>query len=183
MTTRFMLTQGIILSTLTLGLGMIACSSDSKPTPAAGTGGSGTIDDGGDGSGGKTTGTGGKTGGTGGSADTDAGTGGAKTDGGEYDSGMPMDGGEVTCAAYCADSLEYCVNGDGGDHEGYFNSEADCLAACADYPTTGATGDSSGNTIQCRMTHLGFIESAADPVAYAKIHCPHTGAHPVAFCK
>jgi len=77
-----------------------------------------------------------------------------------------------TCSAYCAKIAMNCTagSGDAGGHAQYMDS-----ASCNTYCTTaaawpaGMTGDTSGNTIGCRLYHAGA--AAADPTT----HCPHAG--------
>ena len=81
-------------------------------------------------------------------------------------------GSTPTCAAYCAKVQMNCTagSGDGGGHEQYADV-ATCTSYCmtaADWPA-GMTGDTSGNTIGCRLYHAGA--AAADPTT----HCPHAG--------
>jgi hypothetical protein len=42
-----------------------------------------------------------------------------------------------------------------------------CMTKCALIPTSGQPNDTSGDSVQCRIYHLGA--AAADPV----LHCPH----------
>ena len=191
----FQLVTGLSLSLLTSSLA--ACSSDSKsganggdaggtPDGASSAGGSGNPGDsgaggkgaGGGGSGGKASGGGassaGGAGNTGGGGNTD---GGNNTDGGGNagDSGAG-DAGADPCVEYCADMMATCATTNGG-----FADAAACSTACAGYDTTGTAGASSGDTLQCRVTHLGFITGAAGFTA--DDHCPHAGATPTAFCQ
>jgi hypothetical protein len=46
------------------------------------------------------------------------------------------------------------------------------------YATTGMDGASSGNTVQCRITHLKFIMGGMS----AMTHCPHTTPTPTSYC-
>jgi hypothetical protein len=92
------------------------------------------------------------------------------------DMSMSMDlsggGGAPTCSAYCAKIQMNCTaaSGDAGGNAQYMDA-----ATCNSYCTTaagwpaGTTGDTSGNTIGCRLYHAGA--AAADPV----LHCPHAG--------
>lgn len=68
------------------------------------------------------------------------------------------------CTSYCADELTVCT----GDNAQYAD-EASCLSACESFATTGTDGDTSGDTLQCRVYHLGAAES--DPAT----HCAHSG--------
>lgn len=89
------------------------------------------------------------------------------------DMSVPHDlasGAAPTCAAYCAKIQMNCTGGDAGGNEQY-TSESACNSYCtsaAGWPA-GMIGDTSGNTIGCRLYHAGA--AAADPV----VHCPHAG--------
>ena len=81
-------------------------------------------------------------------------------------------GAAPTCADYCAKIQASCRagSGDGGGHAQYASS-ADCAMQCttaAGWPA-GNLGDTTGNTIGCRLYHAGA--AASDPVT----HCPHAG--------
>lgn len=77
----------------------------------------------------------------------------------------------VSCTNYCDQSLQTCTEGNA-----VFGSRAQCNEACARYPQNGEVDDKSGNTLQCRFTHLGFAKT--DP----NIHCPHTGPEGGGIC-
>ena len=80
-------------------------------------------------------------------------------------------GNAPTCATYCAKIEMNCTaSGDGGGNAQYADT-ATCTSYCmtaAGWPA-GMIGDTSGNTIGCRLYHAGA--AAADPVT----HCPHAG--------
>jgi hypothetical protein len=83
-----------------------------------------------------------------------------------------MAGGSLTCAAYCAKIQMNCTagSGDAGGNAQYADTTT-CTNYCmtvAAWPA-GNIGDTSGNTIGCRLYHAGA--AAADPVT----HCPHAG--------
>lgn len=84
--------------------------------------------------------------------------------GGDEASPTPSTTPTVACADYCTDMMATCT-GDNAQYE----SEAACQTACAGFATTGADGDTSGNTLQCREYHLGA--AASDPAT----HCSHAG--------
>lgn len=75
--------------------------------------------------------------------------------------GYRNDGNE--CGAYCDDVTASCT----GANQLYA-ARADCEAACARLPTTGRVGDLSGDSLQCRQTHLAA--AAGD-----QSHCAHAG--------
>jgi hypothetical protein len=83
-----------------------------------------------------------------------------------------------TCAGFCNLDLALC----GNTLPGYADVNA-CIAACATWGQSfsGAVDQAStGNTLQCRMYHLG-LAMAGDSASLAT-HCPHTAnASPV--CK
>lgn len=202
--TRFTLGTGLLVSITSLA---VACSEDTtsgnNPNPEGGsdTGGASSGNGGASTSGGQTGSTGGTSAGNGGSAGTTAGSGGsagtATSSGGSgtTDSGaggaaaggaagnpgggaagaLP-DAGADLCAQYCNLEQQKCTFGTGGNAQ--FTSRDACMNACASYDKTGTPGTSSGNTLQCRMTHLGFITSDT----LAAQHCPHTGETPTKFC-
>ena len=66
------------------------------------------------------------------------------------------------CENYCYLSDKFCTGGEAID----FGSD-DCATACAAYADTGSVGDTGGDTVQCRLYHLGV--AAGDAVT----HCPH----------
>lgn len=65
------------------------------------------------------------------------------------------------CTTFCTDAIATCT----GANEVYADM-ATCEAACADF-VIGDEGDSSGNTLECRFTHLDL--AMADP----DTHCSH----------
>lgn len=76
------------------------------------------------------------------------------------------------CEVYCRGIQGACTGANA-----QFADAADCLAACAGIPATGAPGDLAGNTVQCRLGHLPF--AYADPAA----HCPHAGQAGTGACQ
>ncbi len=163
----------LMLLTCALGLsgfiGAQACSSDSTSGGAAGE--AGALGDAGDG---PTAGSGGSTAGTGGDAGataSEAGQGGEAPVTGEGGAGGEA---ELTqaelCDQFCTGEFVTCT----GDLQQY-TDEATCLTACNGY-ARGKVGDTTGNTLDCRIYHLNAAMAAADT------HCPHTSATPTAFC-
>lgn len=71
---------------------------------------------------------------------------------------------EAGCALYCSQVMAGCT----GDNTLYAD-EAACQAACALFPTTGADGDASGDTLQCRLFHASAVGEDAS-------HCAHASA-------
>lgn len=84
--------------------------------------------------------------------------GGDSTPMGTGDAGTP-------CEAFCTQDLQVCSG-----TEAQFASAAECLTACAAW-AAGTAGETSGNSLACRQTHLDL---AAGSAASALIHCPHT---------
>ena len=69
------------------------------------------------------------------------------------------------CENYCHLESVNCT----GTHD--LVDDAMCLSECASYPSTGSPGDASGNTVQCRIYHLGIAGSPDN--GGDVIHCPH----------
>jgi len=72
------------------------------------------------------------------------------------------------CATYCDLIQQNCV---GGTNSQYASATA-CASACAGFSTSGNPGDTTGNTVQCRIYHAGV---AGNPITNAGLHCPHAG--------
>lgn len=77
----------------------------------------------------------------------------------------------AACSSYCTDMMATCT-GDNAQYE----SESACLSSCSGFATTGTDGDAAGNTLQCRVYHLGVAASDA------ATHCPHAGADGGGVC-
>ena len=73
--------------------------------------------------------------------------------------------GTPTCATYCSQIQANCL--DGAMNRQYVDA-ASCMASCAFMPV-GASPDTQGNTLGCRIYHSGV--AAANPT----LHCPHAG--------
>ena len=73
------------------------------------------------------------------------------------------------CDVYCRDIQGYCT---GGNQQ--FADAATCATACGGYATTGAVGDLTGNTVQCRLEHVKH--ALGDPGG----HCGASGQASVA---
>lgn len=71
------------------------------------------------------------------------------------------------CEEYCDQFIVKC--GLVGEHpeSSVYADRQECLTACDAMPTTGNTGDTSGDTVQCRFYHIG-VASQNDTT-----HCPH----------
>ncbi|MBR57263.1 MAG: hypothetical protein CMH54_04310, partial [Myxococcales bacterium] len=66
------------------------------------------------------------------------------------------------CDTYCGLAEANCTDDNAIDF-----GDDDCATACAAYSTDGGDGDAGGDTVQCRIYHLGV--AADDPAT----HCPH----------
>ena len=69
------------------------------------------------------------------------------------------------CDNYCHLSAENCT-----DDNVLFPGGGDCMATCEAYALDGAPGDTSGDSVQCRIYHLGVAGTGGDAPG---IHCPH----------
>jgi mono/diheme cytochrome c family protein len=67
------------------------------------------------------------------------------------------------CDTYCTLAENHCT----GDNAIGWGGE-DCQTVCAGYNMGGSNGDTSGDSVQCRIYHLGD-PAAGDPA----VHCPH----------
>jgi len=72
------------------------------------------------------------------------------------------------CDVYCQLAMSNC-NGSLTLYPGSTGA-ADCQTACAKFDTSGNPGDTAGNTLYCRVYHLGV---AGQSSALATTHCPH----------
>ena len=85
-------------------------------------------------------------------------------------------GGDV-CGSLCDN---YCHLSEVNCDTSLFTSSEECLSTCASYPQDGQLGDGSGNTVQCRLYHLGVAGS--DKPTSSATHCPHGGADGGGVC-
>ena len=85
-----------------------------------------------------------------------------------FDGNIPVD-----CAAYCTAIGHVCI----GLDQQYLDNDT-CKAMCAKV-TPGTAGTSSGNTLGCRIYHLGL---AAQSAQNAGAHCPHAGPYGFGQC-
>lgn len=99
-----------------------------------------------------------------------AGVAGDASDGEAGGSSEPLTQAEL-CEKFCTDEFDICT----GDLQQYDTLE-DCAADCNQF-ARGTVGDTSGDTLDCRIYHL----NAAATISTAT-HCPHTGATPTAAC-
>lgn len=75
------------------------------------------------------------------------------------------------CVEYCDLAMGTCLEDDA-----LFASREECELVCADYRATGMDGEKKGNTVQCRIQHLKFAQTAPSQ------HCPHGGPTGAGVC-
>jgi hypothetical protein len=89
--------------------------------------------------------------------------------GGNTNPDSGTDGGApLSCAGYCTSIMAACT----GD-EAQYQSQAECLTACAFFPPDTAT---TGDTLGCRTYHAGLAVTAPNP------HCWHAGPFGSGVC-
>jgi hypothetical protein len=91
------------------------------------------------------------------------------TDGGFKDGGVC---GSI-CEAYCTLQEKVCPTN--------FNSTATCLTVCANFTKTGLIGATDGNSIQCRLYHVG-VAADLTPAAGYLAHCNHSSTSGGGVC-
>ncbi len=74
-----------------------------------------------------------------------------------------------TCGTWCDNYCELATNNCTVENKLYSSKEA-CPAECAKAAKTGKAGATSGDSVQCRIYHLGL--AGVDPMS-ATMHCPH----------
>ena len=87
-------------------------------------------------------------------------------------------GGNV-CGTWCENLCHLADTNCTGDNAAYTDAGA-CSAACATLASDGEGGAVSGDTVQCRIYHLGVAGSDGD--TSAAIHCPHGAADGGGVC-
>lgn len=75
-----------------------------------------------------------------------------------------------TCDTYCALALSECSDGDA-----IYTDMAECMTACSTIPV-GVDGDTSGNTVHCRIGYLNMADMDA------ATYCPYGAADGGAMC-
>jgi len=75
-------------------------------------------------------------------------------------------GGNV-CGSWCENYCQLMAKNCTGANAVY--DAATCMTKCQTIPTSGMPNDAAGNTVQCRIYHLG-APAATDPA----MHCPHS---------
>jgi hypothetical protein len=73
--------------------------------------------------------------------------------------------GDNVCGSWCDNFCQLMLKNCTGANAIY--DAATCMTKCASMPATGKPGDVTGNTVQCRIYHMGV--AFHDPVT----HCPH----------
>src|SRR5688500_7453415 len=86
--------------------------------------------------------------------------------------------GADTCGTWCENYCQLAIDNCEGPRTLY-PDVATCMAACPAIPDDGMPGATSGNTIQCRIYHLGV---AGTDMMSANTHCPHGSATPTGPC-
>ncbi len=76
------------------------------------------------------------------------------------------------CENYCHLAEKNCT-----EDNALYADDAACATACEAFRTDGVIGDATGDTVQCRMYHLG-TPASGDPTT----HCGHGGETPTDFC-
>ncbi len=79
-------------------------------------------------------------------------------------------GGNV-CGSWCDNYCHLAMTACTGTNKLFDTNEA-CMTECAKYPATGKSGDTGGNTVQCRIYHAGVASQSSDN---ATKHCSHAG--------
>jgi hypothetical protein len=73
--------------------------------------------------------------------------------------------GNNVCGSWCENLCGMMLKNCSGANQVY--DAATCMTKCATMPASGKPGDVTGNTVQCRIYHMGV--AFHDPVT----HCPH----------
>jgi len=68
------------------------------------------------------------------------------------------------CEVYCQLATTVCTG-----NLSLFTDKATCMTACGGLALTGKAGDTTGNSVQCRIYHIG----AAMALNLKDVHCPH----------
>ena len=87
----------------------------------------------------------------------------------------PSGGG--VCGSYCESYCELTSYTCTGSNQLYADTGT-CMTACAGLSAAGSPGDTSGDTVQCRIYH-GGVPAAGDPTT----HCPHAAEDGGSVCQ
>jgi len=83
----------------------------------------------------------------------------------------------TACAVYCKQMSLICPDQTFKDMT--TDASIDCAAACADMPTVTDFAVTSGDSVQCRLSHIALASADA---AAATTHCPHAAQEATANC-
>jgi len=83
------------------------------------------------------------------------------------------------CGTYCDNYCDLTAATCTGDNALYASRD-DCMAACDLFSQDGEPGESSGDTVQCRIYHAGIAGSGETPAPAT--HCPHASFHGAGVC-
>jgi hypothetical protein len=86
-------------------------------------------------------------------------------------------GGDV-CGTWCDNYCHLAETACTGELVLYAD-RPECETACLSIPATGVAGDPGGNTIQCRIYHLGIASGPDMPMT----HCPHGAVDGGGICE
>jgi hypothetical protein len=92
-------------------------------------------------------------------------------DAGNDTGGGGFDASDLSCNYYCTNIIATCKT-----TNNQFEDMATCMSMCANYPNDAGAGIQTGDSLACRMYHLGAAMS--DPVT----HCPHAGPFGYGVC-
>jgi hypothetical protein len=88
-------------------------------------------------------------------------------------------GGNV-CGTWCENYCHLAIKNCSGEVT-YFETFNDCKQACSEFPTDGEVASAQGDTVQCRIYHLGV--AGDDLSGGAEIHCPHGSVSGTGACE
>lgn len=97
----------------------------------------------------------------------------AGNDAGGNDAGG--DAAALDCTTYCSTIQQVC---NGTTNQQYIDN-ATCMSMCTGIPNDAGAGATSGDSLACRMYHLGL---AAQSSSNADVHCPHAGPYGYGAC-
>ena len=81
---------------------------------------------------------------------------------------------QLNCASYCKNIVTICAS----TQNAQYLDEATCVKMCANFPA-GMAGDTTGNTLGCRVYHLNVASTSS---GNATLHCPHAGPYGFGTC-
>jgi hypothetical protein len=79
--------------------------------------------------------------------------------------------GANVCGTWCEVYCDVVMNNCTGENAQYEDQSA-CMTECSNMSTQGEPGATSGDTVQCRITHAGFAGTTSDGPS---VHCSHAG--------